>query len=121
VPEPQGDDFNRHEDNRVEELLRQLGWPPQKIAIDRPAVSENREELRQEKLQRFWEENPEAHVALFGGTFNPFTGAVNGGEIFERQHNWPPHTAFDPASFPKGFLDWLKTEMKYNPEMKEKR
>jgi len=114
VPEPENGGF-------MEEFLRLRQALEQEIEDQRPSVSENREGVRQDKLQQFWEEHPDAHQAVFGAKVNPFTGEVRGGDFYERQHNWPQHTVFDPASFPKGFLDWLKTEMKYNPEMKEKR
>jgi len=72
-------------------------------------------------VERYFEEHPEAHQAA---RVNPFTGEPQPGHIFERREitDPPQHGPYIPElMFPKGFLDWLKTEMKYNPEMREQR
>lgn len=129
--EDEPSEANRREDERMEQLIQEK-FPNLEESIARLKESRSAvlrpsdpaagiEDIRKAAAERYFEEHEDAHVTLVGGVFSPFTGEVRGGSIFERQHNWPPHTVFDPESFPKGFLTWLKTEMKYNPEMREKR
>ena len=94
-------------------------WPQRDLVERIFGPSEARAESAphtQNDVEQFFLDHPEAHVCARG--VNPFTGAFS--EIFERQEITIDDLYQGPPYFKNGFLDWLKVEMKYNPEWKER-
>ena len=68
---------------------------------------------------QFWLDHPDAHVCFKVRVVNPFTGKTEIEGIWERQEITIDDLYQGPPYFKEGFLDYLKTTMKYNPEWRE--